>query len=204
MTPREKVDTVRELSLFNETKIILDLCGGTGAWSEEYKKAGYDVRLITLPDQNVIDYIPPKNVHGILAAPPCEMFSIARQTASTPRDFIKAMNPVNACIRIAYTLKPVFFALENPSFGKLIHWIGKPNYVFHPWYFGDARTKSTGLWGYFNHPKTQFNNIRDVMTDEQIELSKRNSLYLEGNGSWKERRSITPPGFAKAFFEANP
>ena len=30
------------------SKIILDLCGGTGAWSEPYKEAGYDVKVITL------------------------------------------------------------------------------------------------------------------------------------------------------------
>jgi len=37
----------------NQNKIILDLCGGTGSWSKPYKEAGYDVRLITLPDYNV-------------------------------------------------------------------------------------------------------------------------------------------------------
>jgi len=52
-------------------KIILDLCGGTGAWSKSYKDAGYDVRLITLPAYDVRTYIPPDNVYGILAAPPC-------------------------------------------------------------------------------------------------------------------------------------
>ena len=31
-------------------KIILDLCGGTGSWSKPYKDAGYDVRVITLPE----------------------------------------------------------------------------------------------------------------------------------------------------------
>lgn len=34
-------------------KIILDLCGGTGAWSRPYKENGYDVRVITLPDYDV-------------------------------------------------------------------------------------------------------------------------------------------------------
>jgi len=189
--------------LFNRDKIILDLCGGTGSWSKPYLDAGYDVRLITLPKQDVIDYIHPDNVYGILGAPPCEMFSIARQTAKTPRDFIKAMGPVNACIRIAYTAKPKFFALENPGFGKLIHWLGQPRYKFHPWHFGDARSKSTGLWGVFNKPVKLFNDIRDVMNNNEIELSKRNSLPLSGNGSWKERRALTPPGFAKAFFKAN-
>ena len=69
-------------------KIILDLCGGTGSWSKYYKENGYDVRVITLPDHNVLTYEPPENVYGILASPPCTMFSIARnnKTAKKPRD----------------------------------------------------------------------------------------------------------------------
>jgi len=35
------------------SKIILDLCGGTGAWSAPYKEAGYDVRVITLPEYDL-------------------------------------------------------------------------------------------------------------------------------------------------------
>lgn len=54
----------------NQHKIILDLCGGTGSWSKPYKDAGYDVRVITLPDNDVLAYRPPKDVYGILAAPP--------------------------------------------------------------------------------------------------------------------------------------
>ena len=50
----------------NKEKIILDLCGGTGSWSKPYKEAGYDVRLITLPNEDVRLYIPPDNVYGIL------------------------------------------------------------------------------------------------------------------------------------------
>ncbi len=61
----------------NSGKIILDLCGGTGAWSKPYKDAGYDVRLITLPEYDVLNYEPPDKVHGVLAAPPCTHFSIA-------------------------------------------------------------------------------------------------------------------------------
>jgi hypothetical protein len=59
----------------NSDKIILDLCGGTGSWSRPYKEAGYDVRVITLPDNDVRNYTPPRNVYGILAAPPCTEFS---------------------------------------------------------------------------------------------------------------------------------
>ena len=66
-------------------KIILDLCGGTGSWSLPYKENGYDVRVITLPENDVRKYHPPKNVYGILAAPPCDQFSLAKTTGS-PRD----------------------------------------------------------------------------------------------------------------------
>ena len=55
----------------NSNKIILDLCGGTGSWSKSYRDNGYDVRNITLPKYDVRLYEPPKNVYGILAAPPC-------------------------------------------------------------------------------------------------------------------------------------
>lgn len=41
------------MDIDNSNKIILDLCGGTGSWSKYYKEAGYDVRVITLPDYNV-------------------------------------------------------------------------------------------------------------------------------------------------------
>lgn len=43
----------------NQDKIILDLCGGTGSWSKPYKEAGYDVRVITLPDNDLFTYDPP-------------------------------------------------------------------------------------------------------------------------------------------------
>lgn len=58
----------------NKDKIILDLCGGSGSWSRPYKEAGYDVRLITLPEYDVLTYEPPENVYGILAAPLVQSF----------------------------------------------------------------------------------------------------------------------------------
>ena len=81
-------------------KIILDLCGGTGAWSRPYKENGYDVRVITLPDRDIRHYFEPENVYGILAAPPCTMFSCARN--GKPRNFKDGMEIVNACIKIIH------------------------------------------------------------------------------------------------------
>lgn len=61
----------------NKDKIILDLCGGTGSWSKPYKEAGYTVKVITLPEHDILDWRADgdvvnylDNVYGILAAPP--------------------------------------------------------------------------------------------------------------------------------------
>ena len=85
-----------------EKKIILDLCGGTGAWSKPYADAGYDVRVITLPKHDVQTYIPPSNVYGILMAPPCDQFSFAKTTGK-PRDLKRGMEVVEACLRIMWS-----------------------------------------------------------------------------------------------------
>ena len=116
-------------------RIILDLCAGTGSWSEPYVKAGYDVRRVTLPLLDVLTYEPPDNVYGVLAAPPCTMFSLARTTPKIPRDTREGMLCVEACMRIIWECQHrqrlAWWALENP-FGMLRHWLGKPPLTFNP------------------------------------------------------------------------
>ncbi|MDR1148085.1 MAG: hypothetical protein LBK66_05585, partial [Spirochaetaceae bacterium] len=87
------------------------------------------MRLVTLPEYDVLDYIPPGNVYGILAAPPRAEFSRAKN--SRPRNFAGALETVNACLqiiqrcRIQNTLK--FWAMENPV-GYLRQFLGRPHY----------------------------------------------------------------------------
>jgi len=189
-----------------KTNIILDLCGGTGAWSKPYKDNGYDVRNITLPDYDVRTYIPPDKVYGILAAPPCTMFSFARarRGVKIPRDLKGGMGLVYACLRIIwqcqYTIKNEasktttlkFWALENPN-GFLKHFLGKPSFIFDPWEFCDMYKKKTHLWGWFNNPKKCWFVKPDVPKFGYNQNIKSNA----------RDRSITPQGFAKAFYEAN-
>lgn len=196
-------------NLQREKKIILDLCGGTGAWSRPYAEAGYDVRVITLPEHDILTYEPPDNVYGILAAPPCTMFSMVRTTAKKPRDFNEGMAPVKACLeviwkcRIAGTLK--FWALENPR-GYLRHFLGRPWYEFDPTEFGDKHNKRTCLWGWFNEPKKTREykkTFSHAISNEGFEELPADYVP-DPNMRWDAiRRSITPAGFAKAFMEAN-
>ena len=96
----------------NSNKIILDLCGGTGAWSKPYRDAGYDVRVITLPDYDVTNDIDKMwcinlKPYGILAAPPCTMFSFARTNAKKQRDLKEGMECVRDCLDIIWSVMEV-------------------------------------------------------------------------------------------------
>ena len=232
-------------------KIILDLCGGTGSWSAPYKEGGYDIHNITLPDYDVrvirfgkndlIFYgqtdkalvekrIAYRDIYGILAAPPCTMFSDARTNAKTSRDLRGGYEIVKACLRIIeecmyktksdqQKLSPLkFWALENPWYGRLKWFLGNPAYTFSPWEFGDQYKKKTAIWGYFNFPVKTHTQISEVKTSEQIEKHKTNSQSLPkfdymkskdihpeqfGKMDRQARRAITPRGFAEAFYKAN-
>lgn len=183
----------------DDCKIILDLCGGTGSWSRPYKEAGYDVRLITLPEHDVLTYEPPDNVYGILAAPPCTDFasSGARWFAEKDRDgrTLQSMGVLIAVLEIiARAQTYAFWALENPI-GRIRRWMHTPTLTFNPCDYGDPYTKRTHLWGRFNLP------VKNPVYPS--EGSKMWRMYGGKSERTKMMRSITPPGFARAFFEAN-
>lgn len=130
----------------NSDKIILDLCGGTGAWSKPYKDAGYDLRLITLPNNSVTNWfwdidrenivfpginingskskdvvINAKHIYGILSAPPCTQFSFARTNAKEMRDFRGGIKIVISCLDIILQLQyePIS---NNAKYTRLKFW----------------------------------------------------------------------------------
>ena len=207
------------------SKVILDLAGGTGAWSQKYKEAGYTVINVTLPDYDILKTeIRPQyrdmilkgkrslivdfdNIYGILASPVCTMFSLARTRAKTPRDLRIGMKLVIASLNIIwecrYDHKLAFWCLENPM-GILRQFLGKPVFTFDPCDFGDPYTKKTDLWGYFKIPKK--NPI--ILSEDQRGKSRTNGRRLPSiseitSSKQTAKRAITPAGFAKAFFEAN-
>ena len=180
------------------SKIILDLCGGTGAWSKPYVDAGYDVRLITMPHHDVRLYEAPRGVHGILAAPPCTHLSRSGARwwkAKGEGVLLEAMAVVDACLRIVMVCDPAWWALENPI-GRISRYLGEPRLKFDPYYYGDPWTKRTWVWGSFRIPEQ--NMVEPVQGDRTSSIGPTKSYYDRS-----ARRSITPPGFARAFFEAN-
>lgn len=212
----------------NKNKIILHLCADIGSDSKPYKDAGYDVRCIG-KDIGVENYHPPENVYGVIANPPCTMFSFARTNAKRKRDLNEGMFLVKECLRIIWECQskikschqkysPLkFWVLENPSRGMLKWFLGKPALVYQPYEYGDGYQKETALWGNFNIPVK--NSVE--LTPEMKELAKTNS-YLQkrftkfdmlkskeihpetfGILDRQARRSICSEKFAQAFFKAN-
>lgn len=213
-------------------KIILDLCGGTGSWSKPYSDSGYSVHNITLPKYDIFESdcmggfiyfrdtdggvlkIAANEVYGVLAAPTCTMFSLARSTAKTPRDLEGAMKLVKKCLEIIWYCKATpgsklkFWALENPM-GLLRWFLGRPLFTFSPEEYGENYTKKTDIWGYFNIPRRKPYTLSHK---EQL-LSSRNNRVLpelpegyvvpKGWSKQAARRSMTSSKFAEAFFRAN-
>jgi intein/homing endonuclease len=125
----------------------------------------------------------------------CTVFSAAgARWKRTNEEMIEGLSIVDACIRIILSCKPKFWALENPV-GKLVRYLGKPKMYFQPCDYGDDYTKKTCLWGEFNIP------VKNPVVP--IQGSKMWAKYGGKSDRTKELRSITPMGFAKAFFESN-
>ena len=177
--------------------VILDLCSGSGAWSQPYVDAGYDVHRIELEDGHQgrdvrLFRFPDSDIHGILAAPPCTVFSYARNRYPPSDNEVRAaISVVDACVRIATVTKPKWWVLENPI-NKVRWFLGPPVFTFRQWEYGDPAEKPTGLWGRFTPPMFRVGKRTKPST---FKTKKENASPRDG---------ITQAGFAQAFFEANP
>lgn len=218
-----EMTTGKERERMNADKTILHLCADIGSDSLPYKEAGYNVILIG-SKIGVENYHPPENVYGIIANPPCTMFSFARTNAKKPRDLREGMFLVKECLRIIWEcqsriIKDVqkysplkFWVLENPD--AMLRWfLGKPAMIYNPYDFGENYQKRTALWGIFNQPKKNpidmtpeakaKTNSQDLPKFDYMKSKDIASGYY-GKLSRQDRRSICSPKFSKAFFESNP
>ena len=198
-------------------KTLLSLFDYSGTWSLPYREHGWTVYQIDIKHgidilkintrwlyDNIFDDSPNGTVDGILAAPPCTDFAVSGSQYWKQKDLDgrtdKSINLVMQVIKIVNVCMPDFWALENPvgRLQKLIPSLGKPWY-WQPYWFGDAYTKKTGLWGKFNKPQ-KTHEVKPIKVCKQGSWVQRLGGKSEKT---KELRSITPLGFANAFYNAN-
>ena len=212
------------MGILTRLPYVISLCDYSGIWCQPYRDAGYHVIQIDLkhgtdailwpsapseearlPSQfaDIRPYI--GKVRMVLAAPVCTVFSGAgAKHPRTDADIRAGLALVDACYRIATVTKSQGLALENPV-GKLPKWYGDPLYRFQPnWFAGladnpeeEAYTKRTCLYGWFN------TNLEQAYVEPTLG-SRMWSDYGGKSERTKELRSITPQGFARAFYKANP
>lgn len=203
-------------------KIILSLFDYTGNWPAPYKKAGYeviqhdikhgwDILHDTIPWAIRMNREEGLKIHGLMAAVPCTDFASSGARHWPKKDEIRpfrdekgikwlssteysvAMAMATLCV--IELLQPEWWVVENPvgRLGKLVPELGPLRMTFQPNEFGDPYTKRTCLWGNFNT-----NLPRNPV------LPLYGSMMHKMSSTKKAERSVTPIGFANAFFKANP
>jgi hypothetical protein len=177
---------------------ILSLCDYTGSWSKPYRDAGYNVVQVDIKHGHDVRLFEARScsVRGVLAAPPCTHFaSSGARWWKDKGDYavLDGLSVVDACMRIIAVHRPQWWALENPV-GRLKNYLGQPTMSFNPCDYGDPYTKRTLLWGNFTPPpKRPVEPTEGSKMNEICDGPKRGLL-----------RSVTPDGFAQAFFLSNP
>lgn len=190
---------------------ILSLCDYTGIMSEPYVQAGYTVVRVDLKNGEDVRLLKDPvaaygRIHGVIAQPPCTHLagSGARWWAQKGEGaLLEALSIVDACLRIVAVAKPKWWVLENPV-GRLVNYLGPADHLFHPYEYAlladdpraEAYTKRTCLWGRFLTP------ARNPYPDGPVLGSKM--FELTPSEDRADIRSVTPTGFARAFFQANP
>lgn len=190
---------------------ILSLFDYTGNWpwyfgtDKRYRVVTVDIKH----GQDILDYVPPRRVHGILAAPPCTHFSVSGSQYWPVKDAdgrtAEALALVMRTLDILYDTRPEFWILENPV-GRLRRWMGRPDRYIDPFQFAgysphpeeDRYTKKTGLWGRFELPEAR--PLPAIRASAQGSWLQRLGGKSERT---KELRSATPMGFAKATYLGN-
>ena len=86
--------------------------------------------------------------------------------------------------------------IENPV-GKLSTAWGGPDFTFDPWQYGDGYQKRTCIWGFNGFVMPPFS-----VAEKPAGCDQRIHRMAPGPDRAR-RRSETPPGFARAVFEAN-
>jgi site-specific DNA-cytosine methylase len=194
--------------------IAISLFDYSGNWLRPYREAGYEVYQIDKKlNYDVFDWpfqkIDRKDVRVILASPPCDNYALSGAWTFKAKDSDGRTEQSNRLV--SYTMKliryfrPEYWAIENPMsrIHKLNPELGEIRLKFQPFEYAgydpepekSRYKKQTWLWGKFNIPEKK-----------PLEpLSNTSMVWKYGGKSerTKELRSITPMGFAYAFFEVN-
>lgn len=201
----------------SEPWTIVSLFDWSGNWSRPYREAGYPVmQFDKLLGGDLMDFdyrkIPQGSVRGILIALPCTHFARVAALHWKAMDAdgrtAKSIALAQRVLEIVKFHQPHWWVLENPEgrLPNLMPEIGRLRLMaFDPKEFGDPYTKRTALFGHFNPLTVRTATTKWIQgrTRKDHAIDKFARQHYPGIPR-QAQRSITPMGFARAFFQANP
>lgn len=202
-------------------KVILHLCADIGSDSRAYQlDTNYEVILVGR-EIGIENFVPKVPIHGIIANPPCTVFSTACGFDKV-NNLDEGMILVNHCLRIIEETNPEWWVLENPATGRLQELLGKPKHTYQPWEYGSPWTKKTALWGDFIMPKPIYTNWKDVPKNSNLytrpgrpkpslAFLHKSAIKFMPEYKWcrdrikvdADLRSLCSWGFAKELYKSN-
>lgn len=206
----------------NARRLVISIYDRTGNWAKPYANAGYAVhlwdkehegcilehfdRLLRIIDAHIATG---GGLWGILAAPPCTHFAGSgarwwKTKDATPPEDGDTWNIIDYAqayaliiLHLVELYQPKFWSLENPI-GRLERLVPelRPHrkMTFDPRDYGDPYTKKTVLYGQFNCA---------LPGQPTLFIFSDYIHNLPPTPDRAAKRSITPMGFAKAFYAAN-
>ena len=197
--------------------LLISLYDHSGNASRPYKENGWKVIQVDIKnglDVLAYDYrrdITAYDKIGLIIMQPCTCYALCGNRHKVNRlnngEFEESQKLVAKSKEYIDYFNPFFWQLENPKtdIHKKNDWIGqRPKFVFNPCDFAgydpepdnSRYNKETWLFGKFN----------DLVKKRIEPIEKDNPGWKNLGGKsekTKELRSITPLGFAYAFYEAN-
>lgn len=146
---------------------------------------------------DIHDWLPPRGEIAFAAFfPPCTHVSVSG--ARWFRDkglgkLVEALTLFDRAVKLAEWCGCPYL-IENPVSTVSTYW-REPDFMFHPYHYGDPWTKKTCLWvggGFVMPPEAPVEPWQEGKIHRMPPSDHRANL-----------RSETPPGFARAVFEAN-
>lgn len=204
-----KAEAMRQGSdpkLRNYLRTVISLFDASGVMAQPWIDAGYNVVSYDLQTgaditefdaQNLIEQHGNDEIWAIIGQPPCTDFASSGAQWWKDKDAdgrTEASNElVRQNLRTVELFRPPVWLMENPV-GRIakLNKLPEPLLQMDPWHYGDPYTKRTLLWGNFD-PNLPLAPV------EPTEGSKIHRM----SSSAKYERSLTPEGFAYAFFMAN-
>ena len=191
----------------NSNKTVLSIFDATGQWSQPWYDAGYNVITLDIKNgQDLMDITSIEHINEltggetvdvVLAAIPCTDFAAlgAQWWHEKDRDGVTkgSIELAQRALAVIEYLQPDVWTAENPV-GRIksLTTLPEPRMSFHPADYGDPYTKKTLLYGKFNSDLP----INRVAPSEGSRIHRLSSTA-------QDARSITPEGFAYAYFMAN-